>query len=106
MRSQDFVGLFYWACALPTIGLFGLKMTRFTNMVCMLIFTVMCGYLTSYRAFLNLCPFDSTSVFITPYRPTFLRNVLNFMVRLLPKLCTMRLTMTCFLGIQSVWVLE
>ncbi|KAI0318763.1 hypothetical protein OF83DRAFT_1231076 [Amylostereum chailletii] len=59
--DKDFLGTFYYACALPTMGLFGLRMKRFPAFICATIWTGL------------------AIAFILPHRVTWIRNVLNFM---------------------------
>ncbi|KAA1470157.1 hypothetical protein DENSPDRAFT_774313 [Dentipellis sp. KUC8613] len=60
--TKDFQGTFYYACALPTIALFGLKLKRFPAAVGVAVWFII------------------TAVVVLPDRTSWVRNILNFLV--------------------------
>ncbi|KAL0060486.1 hypothetical protein AAF712_012719 [Marasmius tenuissimus] len=60
--NRDFIGLFYYTIAYPTVGLFALKMNRFTTLLGVITFFVM------------------SSALMIPDRHTWIRSMANFLV--------------------------
>ncbi|TFY66934.1 hypothetical protein EVG20_g4155 [Dentipellis fragilis] len=60
--TKDFQGTFYYACALPTIALFGLKLKRFPAAIGAAVWFII------------------TAVVVLPDRTSWVRNILNFLV--------------------------
>ncbi|KAI0246901.1 hypothetical protein BJV78DRAFT_91293 [Lactifluus subvellereus] len=59
---RDFLSMFYFVCAVPTVALFGLRQKRFPAVICA----------TIWGSF--------ASAVILPHRKTWTRNVLNFVI--------------------------